>query len=102
VPRVVGHGDDSDAWVVFHALLPLCGAVLRITCATKTARSRVPKPVLRAPPSFARLLARSTGSASNRFMTHLAMQEVDEQGSPVEWGEHVTDEEYGAAPSIDG
>ena len=41
------------------------------------------------------------GAAPNRFMTHLAMQEVDEQGSPVTWGEHVSDEEYGAAPSID-
>jgi hypothetical protein len=29
------------------------------------------------------------------------MQEVDEGGSPVTWGEHVSDEEYGAAPSID-
>ena len=28
------------------------------------------------------------------------MQEADEQGSPVTWGEHVS-EEYGAAPSID-
>jgi hypothetical protein len=34
-------------------------------------------------------------------MTHLAMQEVDDQGSPVTWGEHVSDEEYGAAPPID-
>jgi quercetin dioxygenase-like cupin family protein len=41
------------------------------------------------------------GAAPNRFMTHIAMQEVDDQGSPVRWGEHVTDEEYGAAPSID-
>ena len=41
------------------------------------------------------------GAAPNRFMTHLAMQEVDEQGSPVAWGEHVSDEEYGAAPAID-
>jgi hypothetical protein len=32
-------------------------------------------------------------------MTHIAMQEVDEAGSPVTWGEHVTDEEYGAAPA---
>jgi hypothetical protein len=32
-------------------------------------------------------------------MTHLAMQEADDQGSPVTWGEHVTDEEYGAAPA---
>jgi len=37
------------------------------------------------------------GAAPNRFMTHLAMQEVDEHGSPVTWGEHVTDEEYTAA-----
>ena len=41
------------------------------------------------------------GAAPNRFMTHIAMQDVDEQGNPVAWGEHVTDEEYGAAPSID-
>jgi|SRR5947199_8055193 len=41
------------------------------------------------------------GAAPNRFMTHIAMQEVDEQGSPVTWGEHVTDEEYAAAPPID-
>src|SRR5215217_9027521 len=41
------------------------------------------------------------GAAANRFMTHLAMQEVDDQGSPVTWGEHVSDEEYGAAPPID-
>lgn len=37
------------------------------------------------------------GAAPNRFMTHLAMQEVDDQGSPVIWGEHVTDDEYNAA-----
>jgi hypothetical protein len=30
-------------------------------------------------------------------MTHLAMQEVDDSGSPVSWGEQVSDEEYGAA-----
>ena len=41
------------------------------------------------------------GAAPNRCMTHLAMQEVDEQGSPVTWGEHVTHEEYGGAPPID-
>jgi hypothetical protein len=29
------------------------------------------------------------------------MQEVDDQGSPVTWGEHVSNEEYGAAPPID-
>src|SRR4051794_33049661 len=39
------------------------------------------------------------GATPNRFMTHLAMQEVDDQGSAVNWGEHVTDEEYSAAPA---
>jgi quercetin dioxygenase-like cupin family protein len=39
------------------------------------------------------------GAAPNRFLTHLAMQEVDDQGSPVTWGEHVTDEEYSATPA---
>jgi len=41
------------------------------------------------------------GAAPARFMTHLALQQADEQGSVVTWGAHVTDEEYGAAPSID-
>jgi quercetin dioxygenase-like cupin family protein len=39
------------------------------------------------------------GAAPNRFMTHIAIQEADDQGSPVTWGEHVSDEEYGAAPA---
>jgi hypothetical protein len=29
------------------------------------------------------------------------MHEVDDEGSAVTWGDHVTDEEYAAAPSID-
>lgn len=40
------------------------------------------------------------GAAPNRFMTHLAMQQADDQGKVVTWGNHVTDEEYAAAPSI--
>ena len=39
------------------------------------------------------------GATPNRFMTHIAMQEADDSGSPVTWGEHVTEEEYRAAPS---
>ena len=39
------------------------------------------------------------GAAPNRFMTHLAMHEVDETGSPVTWGEHVTDEQYNPTAS---
>src|ERR1700733_1315269 len=37
------------------------------------------------------------GAAADRFMIHLAMHQVDEQGRAVTWGEHVSDEEYGAA-----
>jgi quercetin dioxygenase-like cupin family protein len=37
------------------------------------------------------------GAAANRFMVHIAMQQNDESGSPVTWGEHVADEQYGAA-----
>ncbi len=40
------------------------------------------------------------GASPTRFMTHIAMQEVDETGSPVTWGEHVTDEEYEAAARL--
>jgi hypothetical protein len=28
-------------------------------------------------------------------MTHIAMQQAEENGSVVTWGEHVTDEQYG-------
>ena len=39
------------------------------------------------------------GAAPDRFMTHLAVHEVDDQGNAASWGEHVTDEEYGATPA---
>jgi quercetin dioxygenase-like cupin family protein len=38
------------------------------------------------------------GATANRFMTHLAMLDVGDDGAPATWGDHVTDEEYGAAP----
>jgi quercetin dioxygenase-like cupin family protein len=38
------------------------------------------------------------GASPKRFMTHLAIQQVDDSGSAVTWGAHVSDEEYGAAP----
>jgi len=38
------------------------------------------------------------GAAPDRFMTHMAMLDVDEEGNGAEWGEHVTDEEYAEAP----
>ena len=38
------------------------------------------------------------GAAPNRFMTHLAMLEVDDKGVPATWGDQVTDEEYASAP----
>jgi quercetin dioxygenase-like cupin family protein len=37
------------------------------------------------------------GADPSRFMTHVAMQEMDDRGSFVTWAEHVTDEEYNAA-----
>ena len=40
------------------------------------------------------------GAAPDRFMTHLAIQEVGDDGKAATWGEHVTDEEYAAAPTI--
>jgi quercetin dioxygenase-like cupin family protein len=36
------------------------------------------------------------GAAPDRFMTHLAMQQLDEQGRAASWGELVTDDEYWA------
>ncbi len=38
------------------------------------------------------------GAPPNRFMTHLAMLEVDDDGNSATWGEHVTDDEYGQQP----
>jgi hypothetical protein len=29
------------------------------------------------------------------------MLEVDDEGNPATWGDHVTDEEYGGAPQIE-
>jgi quercetin dioxygenase-like cupin family protein len=39
------------------------------------------------------------GATADRFMAHIAVQEVDESGNPADWGDHVTDEEYAAAPT---
>lgn len=41
------------------------------------------------------------GAAPGRFMTHLAMLDVDDQGKTASWGPHVTDAEYAAAPSAE-
>jgi quercetin dioxygenase-like cupin family protein len=37
------------------------------------------------------------GAAPDRFMTHIAMGQVDDLGNTVTWGEHVADAEYNAA-----
>jgi quercetin dioxygenase-like cupin family protein len=39
------------------------------------------------------------GAAPDRFMTHVAMLEVDDAGNGVTWGDHVPDAEYEAAPA---
>jgi quercetin dioxygenase-like cupin family protein len=38
------------------------------------------------------------GAASDHFMTHLALLEVDAEGRSASWGQHVTDEEYNQQP----
>jgi quercetin dioxygenase-like cupin family protein len=41
------------------------------------------------------------GATPNRLMTHIAMLQVDGEGNNAIWGDHVTDEEYRAAPAIE-
>ena len=41
------------------------------------------------------------GAAPNRFMVHVAVNEADDQHPAVHWGEHVSDDEYAAAPRTD-
>jgi quercetin dioxygenase-like cupin family protein len=40
------------------------------------------------------------GAAPTRLMTHVAIQQADSDGNVVEWGRHVTDDEYANAPSL--
>ena len=40
------------------------------------------------------------GAAPSRLMTHLAIQQADEQGKFVDWARHVSDDEYAQAPSL--
>ena len=42
------------------------------------------------------------GAAATRFMVHIAMLEVGDEGAPANWGEHVSDAEYAAAPALNG
>ena len=39
------------------------------------------------------------GAAPDRFMTHVAMLDVDDTGNSATWGDHVSDEEYKAGSS---
>ena len=41
------------------------------------------------------------GAAPNRFMTHIAMLDVDDKGTNATWGRHVTDEDYAATSSVE-
>jgi quercetin dioxygenase-like cupin family protein len=36
------------------------------------------------------------GATPSNFMAHVAINDVDDQGSPAVWGDHVTDSEYTA------
>ncbi|HEV8102300.1 MAG TPA: cupin domain-containing protein [Gaiellaceae bacterium] len=39
------------------------------------------------------------GASPTHFMTHLALHQVDSEGTSATWGDHVTDEEYDSAPT---
>jgi quercetin dioxygenase-like cupin family protein len=39
------------------------------------------------------------GAAPGNFMTHLALQEADDEGVPAHWGEPVSDEDYLTEPA---
>ena len=39
------------------------------------------------------------GATANRLMVHLALNEVDDEHAAAHWGEHVSHDEYAAAPS---
>jgi quercetin dioxygenase-like cupin family protein len=39
------------------------------------------------------------GAAPDRFMTHIAIVQVDDEGTNATWGDHVTDDEYNAPPA---
>jgi quercetin dioxygenase-like cupin family protein len=41
------------------------------------------------------------GAAANRFMAHLALNEVDDEHPAAHWGDRVSDDEYEAAPATD-
>jgi quercetin dioxygenase-like cupin family protein len=40
------------------------------------------------------------GAHPTRFTVHVAIQQADEDGNVVEWGEPVTDEDYSKAPGL--
>jgi quercetin dioxygenase-like cupin family protein len=42
------------------------------------------------------------GATPDRFMAHLAMLEVDDQGNSATWGDQVSDDEYKAASGAAG
>ena len=42
------------------------------------------------------------GASATRFMTHLAILQVDDEGTSATWGTHVSDDEYAAAPDSGG
>jgi quercetin dioxygenase-like cupin family protein len=42
------------------------------------------------------------GATPARFMTHLSIVQATDSGESATWGDHVNDDEYGAATRIDG
>lgn len=42
------------------------------------------------------------GASPTRFMTHLSLVEVDDDGRSATWGQHVGEDEYGATTTLEG
>jgi hypothetical protein len=61
----------------------------------KASAASIATPLLAGPVASAPGEEHWHGAAPDRFMTHLAMLEVDNEGNAATCGEHVTDEEYG-------
>ena len=49
--------------------------------------------------SHGRASGESIVDQNDRLMTHVAMQQADDAGNVVTWGEHVSDDDYTQEPS---
>lgn len=98
--RVVSVHFTPGARTAWHSH-PL-GQVLHVTQGEGLAQRRgAPPQVIRIGDTvrFAPGEEHSHGARADRFMTHLALHETDDDGVATHWLPHVTDDEYSTAPA---